>query len=99
MTENGAASAFANDPIVIAIRDNRWGGVFGDVFDNDPIYYEHHEGKADHPYPEGNGDYHPGITDGFVRRGNHYVLVFVTKQGEVNIDMGYHEDEDVAWLT
>ena len=76
--------SFANDPIVIAISDRRWTGVFVDAYENDPIYYEHHD--------EGESDCE-GHTDGFVDRGGHYVLVFITKQGEVNIDMGYHRHE------
>lgn len=74
--------AFANDPIVIAIRDDQWTGVLVDAYDNDPVYYEHHDNSK-----------RGGLGDGFVPRGEHWILVFVTKQGEVNIDMGYHRDE------
>lgn len=75
----GKESPFANDPIVIAISDKRWTGVLVDAYDNDPVYYEHHQAAGEH--------------DGFVERGDHYVIIFVTKQGEVNIDMGYHRHE------
>lgn len=80
----GKENPFANDPIVIAIRDDKWTGVLRDSYDNDPVYYEHHETE-----PDENLCY----CDGFVPRGEHYILVFITKQGEVNIDMGYHKDE------
>ena len=80
----GKENPFANDPIVIAIRDDRWTGVLRDSYDNDPVYYEHHETA-----PDENLQYQ----DGFVPRGGHYVIVFVTKQGKVNIDMGYHRHE------
>ena len=78
----GKENPFANDPIVIAIRDDRWTGVLVDSYDNDPVYYQHHDSpdKDDH-------------CDGFVPRGGHYVIVFITKHGEVNIDMGYHKHE------
>lgn len=80
----GKESSFANDPIVIAIRDDRWTGIFVDAHDTDPIYYQHHDSRESEC---------GGITDGFINRGHHYVIVFITKRGEVNIDMGYHKDE------
>ena len=76
--------SFANDPIVIAISDMRWTGVLVDAYDNDPVYYQHHDSGESECVEQG---------DGFVDRGHHYILVFVTKQGEVNIDMGYHRHE------
>ena len=83
----GKENPFANDPIVIAIRDDRWTDVLVDAYNNDLVYYEHHDIEHD---PNAAKYEH---TDGFVPRGEHYVIVFITKQGRVNIDMGYHKHE------
>lgn len=69
---------FATSPIIIAIRDDKWTGVLVDSYDNDPVYYEHHVGN----------DF-----DGFVPRGNHYIVVEVTRRGSVLIGTGYHKEE------
>jgi len=80
----GKENPFANDPIVIAINDRRWTGVFLDAYENDPIFYAHHETA-----PDENLDW----CDGYVPRGEHYVVVTVNVQGKVNIDTGYHKHE------
>lgn len=68
---------FADCPIVMAIRDDKWTGVLVDAYDNDPVYYKHHVSDT---------------CDGFIPRGNHYIIVAITKQGRVIISTGCHGD-------
>lgn len=78
--------SFGIEGIVIAIPDLVWGRTLGDAFDNDDVFYEHHVGEVDD-----EGYY----SNGYVKRGDHYVLIHVPVGSvhEVQIETGYHRNE------
>lgn len=79
-------------PIVIAIPDSDWCRLTGDAFDNEDIYYEHHVSSVNDG-PPGEEHEESEACNGFVPRGHHYALVWVTSTGGVGIDWGMHRNE------